>query len=117
VHPSPVLLARSGLKPRSGIEQIRGYSGAAVFDHLFHAQVLPFSITIYTRSASTTAIALEVMKRSDHAEAAAMLRRVLDALEADELTVGTTHALALLRRMEGAAATFEVIANNGRVPT
>jgi hypothetical protein len=34
VHPSPVLLVRSGSKPGSGIEQIRGYSGAAVFDHV-----------------------------------------------------------------------------------
>ena len=32
VHPSPVLLVRSGSKPVSGVEQTQGWSGAAVFD-------------------------------------------------------------------------------------
>ena len=48
VHPSPVCSFRSGTKPGSGIEQIQGWSGAAVFDRDLHAQVPPFSIMIYT---------------------------------------------------------------------
>jgi hypothetical protein len=48
------------------------------------------------------------MKRADYVEAAAMLRRILAAVEAGELTVGTPQGLALMRRMEGAAAAFEV---------
>lgn len=35
------------------------------------------------------------MKRSDYAEAAAMLRRLLAAVQAGELTAGSAHALAL----------------------
>jgi hypothetical protein len=52
--------------------------------------------------------------KADYAEAAAMIRRILAAVDAGELTVGTAHALALLRRMEGAAVTFEAIATNNR---
>ena len=46
-------------------------------------------------------------KRQDYAETAALLRRLLAAVDAGELTAGTPKALALLRRTEGAAAAFE----------
>jgi hypothetical protein len=48
--------------------------------------------------------------RSDYAEAAAMLRRLLTAVDDGYLTVGTLKGLALMRRMEGAAVTFELLA-------
>lgn len=49
------------------------------------------------------------MKRSDYAETAAILRRLLEAVDRGELTAATPQALALMRRMEGAAAAFEVL--------
>jgi hypothetical protein len=50
------------------------------------------------------------MKRSDYVEAAEMLRRLLAAVDRGELTVGTLSAIALVRRIEGAAVAFEVAA-------
>ena len=50
------------------------------------------------------------MKRADYAEAAAMLRRLLDAVDTGTLTVGTLNGVALVRRMEGAAVAFETAA-------
>ncbi len=41
-----------------------------------------------------------------------MLRRLLGAVKAGDLTVGTPQALALMRRMEGAAAAFETVAGS-----
>jgi hypothetical protein len=43
-------------------------------------------------------------------EAAAMIRRVLDAVERGELTAGSARALALVRRLEGAALALEALA-------
>jgi len=54
--------------------------------------------------------ATENVKRADAADAAAMLRRLLAAVDAGELTVGTPRGVALVRHMEGAAAAFEVSA-------
>jgi hypothetical protein len=50
------------------------------------------------------------VKRADYAEAAAMLRRLLAAVDAGQLTVGTLNGIALVRRMEGAAVAFETAA-------
>jgi hypothetical protein len=52
------------------------------------------------------------MKRTDYADAAAMLRRMLGAVDDGTLTVGTLNGIALVRRMEGAAVAFEVTAAN-----
>ena len=52
------------------------------------------------------------VKRADYAEAAGMLRRLLGAVKAGDLTVGTPQALALMRRREGAAAAFETVAGS-----
>ena len=52
------------------------------------------------------------MKRADYAEAAGMLRRPLGAVQAGDLMVGTSQALALTRRMEGAVAAFEAVAGS-----
>ena len=51
------------------------------------------------------------VNRTDYAETAAMLRRLLDAVDRGELTASTPQALALMRRMEGAAATLEVLSD------
>jgi hypothetical protein len=48
--------------------------------------------------------------RADYAIAAAMLRRLLIAVDDGTLTVGTLNGIALLRRMEGAAVAFETAA-------
>jgi hypothetical protein len=50
-----------------------------------------------------------VVKRTDYAEAAAMLRRLLAAVAADELEAKSAHATALVRRIEGAAVAFEAV--------
>lgn len=39
-----------------------------------------------------------------------MLRRLLAAVDAGQLTVGTLNGIALVRRMEGAAVAFETAA-------
>jgi hypothetical protein len=52
------------------------------------------------------------MKRSDYGEAAVMLRRLLAAVDAGTLTVGTLNGIALVRRMEGAAVAFETAAGD-----
>ena len=46
-------------------------------------------------------------RRSVEAEAAAMLRRLLDAVERGELEPGGERGVALMRRMEGAAVALE----------
>ena len=43
-------------------------------------------------------------------DAAAMLRRLLDAAERGDLTAGTPQATALVRRIEGALAALEAVA-------
>ena len=48
--------------------------------------------------------------RADNAEAAAMLRRLLAAVDAGELEANGGRATALVRRMEGAAVAFELAA-------
>ena len=48
------------------------------------------------------------------ADAAALLRRVLALVDAGELTASTPQALALLRRLEGAAMAAEIA--GGRPP-
>ncbi len=48
------------------------------------------------------------------AEAAATLRRVLGAVDAGDLEAEGRDALGLVRRMEGAAAAFEVSAQRRR---
>jgi hypothetical protein len=40
-----------------------------------------------------------------------MLRRLLAAVDAGTLTVGTLNGVALVRRMEGAAVAFEIAAS------
>jgi hypothetical protein len=42
-------------------------------------------------------------------EAAAMLRRVLDAVERGDLDAGSGRATALVRKIEGAAAALEAV--------
>ena len=42
-------------------------------------------------------------------DAAAMLRRLLDAVERGDLTAGTPQANALVRRIEGAAAALDAV--------
>lgn len=49
----------------------------------------------------------QMTRPSPEAEAAAMLRRVLDAVHRGELDADGREALGLLRRMEGAAAALE----------
>lgn len=51
-----------------------------------------------------------VPKRSESAEAAEMLRRVLDAVDAGELDAESARARTLVRQMEGAALAFELAA-------
>ena len=48
--------------------------------------------------------------KTDAAEAAAMLGRVLEAVDRGELDAESAHARALVRQMEGAAVAFEVAA-------
>lgn len=48
-----------------------------------------------------------MVKGADYAEAAAMLRRLLAAVEADELEANSARATALVRRIEGAAVALE----------
>ncbi|GAC1603381.1 MAG: hypothetical protein NVS3B21_31930 [Acidimicrobiales bacterium] len=45
---------------------------------------------------------------ADLAEAAAVLRRLLEAVEVGEIDADASHALRLLRRLEGAVAAWEV---------
>jgi hypothetical protein len=52
------------------------------------------------------------VKRADYAQAAAMLRRLLAAVDEGTLTVGTLNGIALVRRMEGAAVAFETAAGD-----
>ena len=58
------------------------------------------------------------MKKLEFIEAAAILRRLLDAVEAGELEVGRSGAglgpreIALLRRLEGATATLEALGDD-----
>ena len=52
------------------------------------------------------------MKRAEYADAAAMLRRLLAAVDDGTLTVGTLNGVALVRRMEGAAVAFETATGN-----
>jgi hypothetical protein len=52
----------------------------------------------------------KLMNRADCREAAVLLRRLLAAVDAGELTVGTPRAVALVRHMEGAAVAFELSA-------
>lgn len=55
------------------------------------------------------------MKRAELVEAAAVLRRLLDAVEAGDIEVNRSGAglgpreMALLRRLEGATATLEAL--------
>lgn len=55
------------------------------------------------------------MTRAEYAEAAVILRRLLGAVEDGSLTVGTERGLALMRRMEGAATAWEVLAGTAVV--
>jgi hypothetical protein len=48
-----------------------------------------------------------VTTRRERAEAAAVLRRLLDAVESGELDVGSAHGRRLLRQLEGAVAALE----------
>lgn len=48
-----------------------------------------------------------VVRRADIAEAAALLRRLLEAVDRGELDATTPSAKALVRRMEGAAVALE----------
>lgn len=57
---------------------------------------------------------LNDVNRTEYAETAAVLRRLLDAVNRGELTAATPQGLALMRRMEGAAATFDVL--SGKKP-
>lgn len=52
-------------------------------------------------------------KRSVEADAAAMMRRLLDAVEKGALEPGGAQGVALLRRMEGAAVALEAVAGAG----
>jgi hypothetical protein len=47
------------------------------------------------------------MTKRDLAEAAALLRRLVEAAERGELEATSAHAVALLRRIEGAAVALE----------
>jgi hypothetical protein len=42
-------------------------------------------------------------------EAAMLLRRLLEAVERGELTAGTPRSVALIRRIEGAAAALDAV--------
>jgi hypothetical protein len=50
------------------------------------------------------------MTKADNAEAAAMLRRLLDAVDVGDIEANGGRATALVRRMEGAAVAFELAA-------
>jgi hypothetical protein len=63
---------------------------------------------------ATSRVTLLVMKRADYAEAADMIRRVLAAVDAGDLTLDGPQAFWLVRHMEGAAAAFDVA--SGRIP-
>lgn len=45
--------------------------------------------------------------RRDVAEAARLLRRLLELVESGELDAGSAHGLAMVRRIEGAAMALE----------
>lgn len=49
------------------------------------------------------------MRASDRTEAAALLRRVLDAVDRGELSADGPAAVAVVRRCEGAAIALEVM--------
>lgn len=50
------------------------------------------------------------VKPDDLADAARLLRAVLDAVEAGELEAGSADAVAMVRRLEGAAVALEAAA-------
>ncbi len=55
---------------------------------------------------------VRMTRPSPEAEAAAVLRRVLDAVHRGELEADGREALGLLRRIEGAAAALEAASAN-----
>jgi hypothetical protein len=49
------------------------------------------------------------VKRAEIGEAAVLLRRLLELVESGDLDASSAHARAMVRRIEGAAAAFEII--------